>query len=506
MYNKKMRYALIVLLLLAILTASWHVLHGTINFNTDIARDFLLFEDIYYGRHITLLGPRSGGIPGVFHGPLWLYLNVPAYAIGGGNPVVVGWWWVILFVVSVCILFYSVKTLAGGATALLAAAIYAFSTANTVHAMFNPFGAVMLAPLFLLFTFDYLRKGGFARLAILMFVLGLMIQFQMAFAVPMFVLIAPLLLYVILKRKTYKDLLAIGFLIIPLSTFILFDLRHDFLQMRAVISYLGGGENALPNTVPFTDVLYERFVKNMMYGALAQLVGYDVYAVVGAWLMIGYGYLQRKDNALKQLYYLFMYIFIGFWIITLPYKGVIWGYYVWPFVGLFAYILALSLDALPLRLKFTFLALFLFVQMNERIAPMLRMSSIPVDPSSWRFYQMVAEGVYADAPHEFGYYIYTNDQYGYSTRYAMNYVGRINEEKKAYPFAKKSTTYLLIDDPGDHKYTNNRGWKKYDVKIDKKLVKKSQISKTYWIEKYQLSDEEQKIESNPNLIQNLIFR
>ena len=88
----------------------------------------------------------------------------------------------------------------------------------------------------------------------------------------------------------------------------------------------------------------------------------------------------------------------------------------------------------------------------------------------------------------------------------MNYVQRLNPEKKAYPYEKKAVTYLLIDDPGDHRYTNHKGWRQFDVKIQKKPVKRIQLSKNYWIEKYELTQEEIAVPSNPNLIQNLIFR
>ena len=51
--HKSIPFLLIVLILLSIILSSWHALQGTLNFHTDIARDFLLFEDIYYNKNIV---------------------------------------------------------------------------------------------------------------------------------------------------------------------------------------------------------------------------------------------------------------------------------------------------------------------------------------------------------------------------------------------------------------------------------------------------------------------
>lgn len=500
-----MKHTSILLVVFSIVVASWHVVHGTLDFHTDIARDFLLFEDIYFGHHITLLGPRSGGISGVFHGPLWLYLSIPAYAIGNGNPVVVAWFWVLLYIFSIGLVYYVVQKLSEESTAYIASAIYAVSTANAVHSMFNPFGAVILAPVFFLLLYRYLTNGGFQTLSLLIFTLGIMIQFQMAFAGPMLVLSAPLIFYAIYKRRSYKDIVAYGFLVIPLSTFIVFDLRHDFLQTRAVISYLSGGENAVRIKESYSQFVATRLTTGMLYESIAQVVGYVGITVLATWAIIVLGYIKASGKQ-RDVYHLFLYLFIGFWIITLPYKGTMWGYYTWPFVGLTAGMIALALQSTPRYLQILFFALFLTTQAHERIIPIMEKSFADGDTSGWKFYEKAAEHVYKDATSPFGYYIYTTDQYGYTTRYAMNYLARKYPEKNAYAFAKREETYLMIDDPGDHKYTNHKGWREYDVKIIDKPVSKTQLSKTYWIEKYSLTKEDQAIESNPNLIQNLIFR
>lgn len=132
---------------------------------------------------------------------------------------------------------------------------------------------------------------------------------------------------------------------------------------------------------------------------------------------------------------------------------------------------------------------------------------IGLDASSWKFNFQTADKIFKDNTGEFGYYIYTPDQYGYSPKYAFNYAQTKNPQIKAYPFTKKGTTYLLIAaPPKDRLFLNGDWWKKNQVKIDKKPVNVLKYPNGFKVEKYLLDEEETKIESDPNLIQTLLFR
>lgn len=500
--DKILLYICILLLGISILFASWWMLHDTINFHTDIARDFLLFEDIYFNKNITLLGPRSGGISGVFHGPLWLYITIPAYAIGNGNPVSIGWFWVFLYMVTIGIVYGVSRLLFHQKEALVSTTLFSMAAASSVPFFFNPFGAVMLAPLFFYGTWRYIEKAHLWYLVLAIISLGFSIQFQMAWAVPILILITPVYIYLIFKRKKYLHLTAFLLLCIPLSSFIVFELRNNFLQTHAVLSYITGGENATKMELPLYLFFWKRIVA-MTYENIGMLTGYSAGV---SFLLIGlfiYSYKTYKEY--RRIFLLFLYLYGGYWIITLPYKGTVWGYYYWPFLSLISIIAGVIIARLKNTLFITIFALVYLSSMLYSYKIIVKPFSHD-DTSLWKFYRLAAETVYQDAPKEFGYFIYTTDQFGYSTRYGMNFVQRQYSEKKAYPYEKKAVTYLLIDDPGDHKYTNSNGWKQFDVKIQKKPVKRIQLSRNYWIEKYELNSEEIKIPSNPNLIQDLIFR
>src|SRR5690348_11838684 len=85
---------------------SYHLLHHDLLFHTDIARDFLLTDEIATTHKFTLIGPHAGGIPGVFFGPIWLYLNLPIFLIAHGNPIIVGYFWVSIMLIALGSVFF----------------------------------------------------------------------------------------------------------------------------------------------------------------------------------------------------------------------------------------------------------------------------------------------------------------------------------------------------------------------------------------------------------------
>jgi len=90
--SKYLRILFLGLLAINLALAVQYVLHGNLTFTSDLGRDFFILQEIEQKKFI-LIGPRSGAF-GFFHGPLWAYLNFPAYFLGKGNPLVVGWFWI----------------------------------------------------------------------------------------------------------------------------------------------------------------------------------------------------------------------------------------------------------------------------------------------------------------------------------------------------------------------------------------------------------------------------
>ncbi|KKQ01979.1 MAG: hypothetical protein US11_C0002G0038 [Candidatus Roizmanbacteria bacterium GW2011_GWA2_36_23] len=504
-----LKLSCLVLIIFSIYFASWFALHGDIVFHTDIARDFLLVEDIVKNKPITLIGPRSGGIPGVFHGPLWMYLNLPAFIMGGGNPAAVSWFWVLLYTVNVFIVYQVGKKIFNEEVGWISAALTSIVSAFSVPGMFNPFGAVMLAPMFLYFIFRYFKDNNWKDLVLALLMLGLMIQFQMAFAGPILILLLPILGFKIITNRKLLHIFSLLVILIPVSTFILFDLKHQFLQTRSVINYVSGKETTGQTDKPFDAVLRER-VLSMKTDGIGFVTKGNIwlyYLTLAGFLYAVYKSWKNKQNDRLMIYGLFAYFYIGYWLMTTMYKGVMWGYYYWPFLTWVILIFASLSEHIDKRLFYpAVLVLAVFLLRSEVMANYKDPGYFGRDGSSWRFHYQAAKKIYDDAPSEFGYYIFTADQFGYSSRYAMNYTQNLFNNKKAYPYEKKKITYLLIA-PSDNPTISDDWWKAEKVRVNSSPVKVMKFKdNNFRIEKYELSDKEIANKSDENLIHTLIFR
>lgn len=493
-------------LLLSIVVAAWYVLHGSIIFHTDIARDFLLFEDIAEKRNLTLIGPRSGGIPGVFHGPLWLYVNVPAYFLSNGNPVGVGWFWVLLFLAALCGLYLVTKRVTDNNIALYTTALTALVIAPMTFSLYNPSGALFLFPLFFICAYYYLLKRTFLLACVSFFLLGCIIQFQMAFGVPIMFLFSILFLISIIKHRQLLHIFAVCFLVLLLSSFILFEVRHQFVQIKAVLAYTSSStalvaDNLLDFTVNRLKLTFFDGVSHVTHNNSILLV-----CLYGAFTLL---VLSRKKLATtyKQLFALFLYFYLGFFGITFFFRGFIWEYYYLPFIPIIVFAAALSWYSTRQKLAAIFLALLLVCNVYYAAMSLQKQSTDLTNANgTWQYFYQTARMIYSDAGKEFGYFVYTADQYGYSDKYAMHYAQKQFPNKTAYPYVKKPETYLLISPDRSNRFIHEDSWKKFDINIDRKPDKVIRVNNKKYIEKYNLTPAEATVSANPNLIDDLIFR
>lgn len=515
---------MIIFAIIAIITntifASWWVLHGNIVFHTDIARDFLLIEDIVVNRNLALLGPRSGAIPGVFHGPMWLYLNLPAFILGNGNPVVVGWFWILLSLITAFIVFWVGSKLFDKRVGLISAILITSIQAKDIKYLFNPYGALLLSPLYFYFLHNYLKYKQVKYLITSILILGFIIQFQMAFGVPVLIITSILVILTIIKCKKYAHLLSFLTLLIPLSSYIIFDIRHNFLQTRSVYEYVFGNQTHGKLEIDFSTLLTMR-TKEMIVSGIGMLSNGEIVIntlIILIFIFAGYKLYKNKKFHIHNPLLLFLTIYIGFWTIALAFKGPMWSYYYWPLLPLLVIIFSSLVRYIN---KYLFALLFILLLAINTNINLKELHTYNPDykthgESSWVFNYQMAKDIYLNTKEDFGYFIFTPDLYGYYPRYAMNYVGRNINSIKAYPFVKKNITYLLIapppfygKDPGSiwyQKNINSTSWKISDVRISKTPIQTTTYENGFVVEKYELTEDEINIAPNPYLINNLIFR
>ena len=502
----KWHYLVITLIVLNIFLSTWWLINGDIHYDVDTARDFSVLKEIIQTHAVTLIGPHSGVVGGVFHGPLWYYINLPAFFVTGGDPVLMGWFWWILSILTLVIFWAVTKKLFNQTIAVLATLLY---SANSIinptiglKQFFNPYGAVVLSPIFFYFFVKYIETKKPKYLAYTLLAIGGLIQFQLAFGVPILMLTTLFLGYFLFKKRLLKHWLIYPIIILPISTFIIFDLRHDFLQIKAVINFL--------STQPKNKINIAVFLFGKMQAIITDtyfLLTQDnrLLAAIFFLLFIILTFKVKAKN--KKMYYLFLYFYFGFWAFFFFFNAS-WTTYYWPFLPIIIILYTGFIKFLPKKVFFI-IYIFLLIYNYYIAGVYIKNFNLNIDSrsiNSWAFNKRMAEMIYSDAKGDFGYYIYTPYLWVYNQWYALEFIQREYPHVTAYPFTKKRLTYLIMVDSNNGLFnTDSNGWKISHIKINKEPEKIMRFD-VVDIQRYSLTDEEIKIPSNPYLLNSTFFR
>ena len=223
------------------------VIFDTVHFSFDQGLDISLVRRLVVDHKFTLIG-RYTGLQGVFLGPLWTWLLAVPYLVSGGSPTANEIFMSLIGIGSIWASYWLVKKMFTPQIALLSAGFVALSTQFIVasQVVLSPYALTLIMLPYLWCLWEVIQKNNDAFLPWLALLVGLSFQFEIAFGI-------------VLVPATLVVLGAFGFftrigkhrllsLIIFAATFlpqVVFDLRHDFLISRAVLSYFNGSNTSL---------------------------------------------------------------------------------------------------------------------------------------------------------------------------------------------------------------------------------------------------------------------
>ncbi|MEX2007790.1 MAG: hypothetical protein WD992_03380 [Candidatus Levyibacteriota bacterium] len=497
--SKVLKILFFAIVIFNLILASWNALHQDIQFTSEIARDFWLLEELDL-KKIILIGPSSS--TGLFHGPLWTYLNYPAYFIGQGNPAVVGWFWIILVVASLVSGFYIAKNLFNEKTAYLFTLMMSVYSVYIAKGLYNPHGAFLLIPAFFYFFVRYIETFKLRYLAGHVLISGAIIQFQMAIGVPLFILSIVCIIFISVRRRKIAPLAVYLLIFACLSNFLIFDLRHDFLLSKITLRFLTSAGRDNPN---FLALFYQR-LKVMTTGVEFIRVdpGYRN-MIVFAIFMIGI-FFQIKDRKYKKIYLSFLYFYFGYLLVSILNSGVLLYFYFFPIFPL-AFLVFSSLITSRFGKVFAviFFIIFLLNMQSALSDTKVESAAIGETRDSWVFMRNASTKMFS-ADEEFGYFVYSPDTVAYREKYALRYVAK-NEDKIAHYFKKQPITYIFMaPPPRGNPFMKSDWWIKNQLHIDKQPLSEIVFGNGYKIAKYNLSEDEVNIPIEPNIDPGLIFR
>jgi 4-amino-4-deoxy-L-arabinose transferase-like glycosyltransferase len=500
---------LFLILVLTLLLGGRMIFSGDFFYLADQARDFLLTQDIVDNKNITLIGTHSG-LGGFFHGPLWLYLLIPFYVLGGGNPFTFTYAYILIAVLTVFVGFLVGSKLYGQKIGLILAFLLAVTPriwANVPSTI-----GVNMVPLVFLLMFYYLVKyirGDANSFIYAIFFAGLSLQFETA--LPLVIIPVVILSFFLNKKAVRKPrvmLLSLISFLISIATFILFDVRHGFLMTRSLLSVLGGGKHE-KGYLEFP----ERIINHMesLYGVYTSLLIQNTVFLKVIFMIIFLTFIliliKRKLTKQKE-FKEFLYLISFPAIIFCVYLG--YPYPVFP-----EYVLGLSIP-IALAMAFVFktlwsnnvgkvlLILFLCVTLFETGKLLIKPYEQDTTSGSYKNQKEVADWIINDSKgKKVGYFVYGSSTYTYGMDYLLWWAAKSFDTTK--PESKKlPTTYLILypaleNDDGAHAF-----WKKHKVRTTAKAIGRKKFETGIIVEKLQIDPNEQP--EDPTYHQNLIFR
>lgn len=208
-------------------------------FDYEKVRDLLASISIFQEKKLTLLGPTTE-VDGVFQGPLYYYLIGFFYFVSNGDPRAGSIVSLIFNLFGVVVIYLMAKDLFGKTTALIASFFYAISFESISYAYWvsNPVPSAFFILLMFFFFYKFLtfpQEGYGKYLPLSLLSWGLAIHFQLLNVI---FLPSLLILYFLSRRPRVSFrvlLMSIVGLVVPLISFLFFEVRHNFLMSRSAI-------------------------------------------------------------------------------------------------------------------------------------------------------------------------------------------------------------------------------------------------------------------------------
>lgn len=422
----------------------------------DSARDFLFVKKIVVDHHPILIGPSSGGLQGYFQGVIWYYMLAIPFAISGGNPISGQWFMAIMSAMSAVAAFYVIKKIINTYAAFIVLIIFGFAEFSVATSKFvwNPYPIVWIMPFYFLAIYLISKKSkwGIVLLTILQ---GLILHFEIIYGLgtlPAYLFILYFALKHLKEGKLKYTLISVFLFILPMIPSLMFDLRHQFLITKSVITTIstGGGnlshkEGEVANSLAKrfrlrTGDLYQYTSGSISKNEVLNFILFLVF-IAGSAVII-----KTKKQQEKTILLLSLVVLISPFIFFLALKYNVWAYY-WIgssplYVMLLSFIIGYVFQTYRKHVLFTVLAILLLIIYHPwSVLPYWQKGELSENPQTLSTQLRVVKTIYKDAGGEqFSVYEQTPPVYDYVYRYLLwwqgsrvyNYIPKDEKQKNVY--------------------------------------------------------------------------
>lgn len=329
--NKKYRNLILLLLILALgAFLRFYRISEYMAFLGDEGRDVLIVKRMIVDHHFTLLGPITS-VGSVYMGPVYYYFMVPFLWVFHLNPVGPAVMVALISLATIYLLYRFGEEFFHTNVGIIASFFYAISPLTILYgrSSWNP----NVVPFFGTLLMYALCKASVGRSQKWLLIAGLSlgILIQLHYITFVFIPIVLTILFLYRSRLT-RQMVILGAVcvILSYSPFLLFEIRHGFVNIQGIFRFFIEGKNSSPAPLissfagTFFDVLVRVFWRTLfLFGASwAKLGIFSIFAV----LISQKRFIQSSSIFSKSLGLLFIWLFVGFGFLSL-YRGLIYDYY-----------------------------------------------------------------------------------------------------------------------------------------------------------------------------------
>lgn len=479
-------------LFLILLIGSWLRISGILTnsfaFTYDVGRDLLAVQQIVENYKIPLIG-QTTGLAGVFYGPWWYYILAIPYILSSGNPQFVAMFIATTGILTALLGYILGKKIDGIFLGLLFASLLAFSPVmiGISSQIWNPNLAPLLVMILLLVYYKIFvafktHKNGKIDLWFLLtgILCGLLIDTEIVFGILLsFSLFISLVVFFRKKLRIKQYLVLITGVFFMFLPRVIFDLRHDFLMTKKIISLFTNSSSQ--STFSFslnlnTLSIFENLWKETVSGSNT-VIGIILFLVIFSLLRFSKKISDIQAFFLKTT---FIIILVFYLFLEIMFKAV-WGHYIVGLPIFFILLLSLAITVFKNNYK-KFLPIIIissvlisFISLNPvKIFNSITSPLWEGNAAVYRNQVAVIKYIYEQANGKrFNYAVYTPPIHDFTYRYLFSWYG-----KKNYgyvPSVEKESLFFLIMEPDYEHPFRLKDWR--EVRKDDGKILKEEIIK-----------------------------
>ena len=219
----------------------------------DQGRDLMEIASIVVGHRPALVGPTTS-VNGAFLGPFWYYFNTLPFWLGRGDPMWIMAWQILWFQLTGLLIWLFFRFQQPSFGFIFTLLYLLMPTGFYVNRFFWNVHPMPLVTVWVLLTiYQTFYHPNKYQLALLGFLTGIALQIEAAYAI----LFMPLTLVFFNQKKMLAPLI-LGFSITLIPQFI-YELRHQFIITKTLISQFTGQTNILAQNLSLSDRLVDRY-------------------------------------------------------------------------------------------------------------------------------------------------------------------------------------------------------------------------------------------------------